>query len=184
MLPGIFLDRDGVIVENRPDYVRTWSEVVFFPQALAALTKISNSPYKIVIVTNQSVVGRGLITLKVAEEINQKIFTTILQSRGRIDGIYMCPHAPTDKCTCRKPKPGLILSAASDLDIDLNRSLLVGDALTDIQAGKAAGISKTMLVRTGRGEDQLKLDQAQLLKPFFVFNDLKDVVDNLDNLIS
>lgn len=184
MFPGIFLDRDGVIIENRPNYVRTWSEVVFIPRALIALSKLSNFPYKLVLVTNQSVVGRGFITLDDAEKINQMIYNTILHSGGRIDGIYMCPHAPFDNCVCRKPKPGLILRAAADLHIDLKRSFLVGDALTDIQAGKAAGIAKTVLVRTGRGENQMKLDQALLLKPFLVFNDLEEVVDYLGNLIS
>jgi D-glycero-D-manno-heptose 1,7-bisphosphate phosphatase len=104
--PAIFLDRDGVLIENRPSYVRGWEDVHIFHQALAALVRISTAPYKIVLVTNQSAVGRGLISSEVAWAINRRLVSVIEDAGGRIDGVFMCPHAPQDRCACRKPKPG------------------------------------------------------------------------------
>jgi D-glycero-D-manno-heptose 1,7-bisphosphate phosphatase len=172
MRPAIFLDRDGVIIQNRDQYVRAWEDVHFLPLALEALANLANSPYRIVIVTNQSAVGRGLISLATAEQINQQVIDTIHQFLGRIDGVYLCPHAPQDDCECRKPKPGLLSQAAEELDLDLNRSILVGDALTDLQAGISAGIPRRILVLTGRGAEQQSLPRAAQLLPFEIYPSL------------
>jgi D-glycero-D-manno-heptose 1,7-bisphosphate phosphatase len=107
MEPAIFLDRDGVIIENRPSYVRSWADVVILPLALEAMARIHASPFKIVIVTNQSAVGRGLLGLEEAWAINHHLQQVIEESGGRVDGLFMCPHSPEDHCNCRKPKPGL-----------------------------------------------------------------------------
>jgi len=179
MNPAIFLDRDGVIIENVDTYVRAWSDVVFYPDSLNALARIRDTEYKVVIVTNQSAVGRGIITEDDAREINQRLIQVVEQSGGRIDGVYMCVHAPPQGCECRKPRPGLIMQAASDLSLDLSRSLLVGDALSDIQAGQNAGIPKNILVRTGRGEKQSRLPEALTLKPFLTYDRLEDAVEAL-----
>ena len=180
MHPGLFLDRDGVIIENREAYVRNWDDVAFYPQAISALVRLSQSPYKIVMVTNQSVIGRGIITQEQAEDINCSILETIRKAGGRIDGVWICPHAPSEKCSCRKPAPGMILQAALSLSIDLSLSIMVGDAITDIQAGKAAGVMQTILVRTGRGADQLRQPEIQTLKPFLVLPSLADVTAYLN----
>jgi len=156
MKPAIFLDRDGVLLENRPDYVRTWGEAMIYPGALEALAKASRSPYKFVIVTNQSGVGRGLIDVEEAEAINRQLVIEVHKAGGRIDAVCMCVHTPEQKCDCRKPKPGLLLHAAGLLGIDLKRSAMIGDAITDLEAGEAAGVGQVALVRTGRGEDELK----------------------------
>lgn len=176
MYPAIFLDRDGVIIENVPSYIRSWEEVRFIPKSLIALKKAQSSSYKIVIVTNQSAVGRGILALESAWEINHRLVNVIQQAGGRVDGIYMCPHAPEDHCNCRKPKPGLILQAATELSLDLPRSILIGDALSDLLAGQAAGIPKNILVRTGRGSEQEKLPHADVLNPLLVFNDLSEAL--------
>lgn len=152
MLPGIFLDRDGVIIENRPDYVKSWAEVRFIPLALQALARCTHLPYHIVVITNQAGIGRGLITRAEVDEIHRGIQAEISQAGGRIDAIYLCPHLPEDHCLCRKPQPGMILQAAEALQIDLPRSILIGDNLSDLQAGLAAGIGRLALVRTGLGE--------------------------------
>lgn len=170
--PAIFLDRDGVIIENRPDYVRDWSQVAFFHSGLQALAAVAKTPYLLVIITNQSAVGRGIITLSTAQQINQRLVTEIEKRGGRIDAVYMCPHAPHEKCACRKPAPGLIQQATADLNIDLPRSILIGDALTDIQAGRLAGIGQNVLVLTGRGPAQCILPEADALQPFPVAADL------------
>jgi D-glycero-D-manno-heptose 1,7-bisphosphate phosphatase len=164
MHPAIFLDRDGVIIENRPGYVRLWSDVEIFPEAIQALNRAAQSPFKIIVVTNQSVVGRGIISLEDAQEINRQLVDTIQKSGGRIDGVYMCTHHPDDGCTCRKPEIGLIQQAARDHNLDLGLSILIGDAMTDLVAAKAAGIHSKALVLTGRGpmaEDQITAKDIQ-----------------------
>jgi D-glycero-D-manno-heptose 1,7-bisphosphate phosphatase len=176
MFPAIFLDRDGVIIQNRDTYVRTWEDVEFLPGSLKALADLKRIPHKIVIVTNQSVVGRGLISLETANQINQRIVEIIQDHGGRIDGAYICPHTPEDRCTCRKPQPGLLLQAAKDLPIDLSHSVMIGDALSDLQAGKAAGIPRLVLVQTGRGADQLRLPAVLDVAPYEVFDSLEQVV--------
>ncbi len=176
MIPAIFLDRDGVLIENRPNYVRSWADVAIYPQALQALAQIRDIPHKIILVTNQSVVGRGLISLAAAQAINDRIVETVRRGNGRIDAVYMCPHTPEDQCTCRKPQPGLLLQAAADHNIALGRSIMIGDALTDIAAGQAVGAAQTILLRTGRGADQARLPQTAQLAPFAIFNTLADAL--------
>lgn len=172
MYPAIFLDRDGVIIENRTNYVREWGDVAIYGQALTALAGINSSPYKIVVVTNQSAVGRGIITLEAVREINERLVQIIEQTGGRIDGVYVCPHAPQDGCACRKPKPGLLLQAAEELSLDLSRSILIGDALSDILAGQAAGVRQTALVRTGLGTEQVASATADTLQQLPVYDTL------------
>jgi len=178
---AIFLDRDGVIIENRARYVRSWEDVVFYPRALEALRRLAALPYAVVIVTNQSAVGRGIISRVQAEAINARVVAHIRTQGGRVDAAYLCPHAPQDGCSCRKPQPGLLLQAARDLHLDLARSWMVGDALTDIQAGQAAGVAQTVLVRSGRGAAQLALPQAARLPAFLVAEDLLAMLALLDS---
>jgi D-glycero-D-manno-heptose 1,7-bisphosphate phosphatase len=177
-VPAVFLDRDGVIIENRSNYVRSWADVEFIQPALAALISLSQHSLPIVIVTNQSAVGRHIITPSMADEINQRVVLAIEQAGGRVDAVFICPHAPDDHCACRKPEPGLLLGAAKKMNLDLSRSFLVGDALTDIQAGRSAGLRRTAMVLTGRGREQLALPGAAALEPLEVFADLKAVVEN------
>lgn len=170
--PAIFLDRDGVIIENRHDYVRSWADVEIFPQAVEALVAAQSSVYSIVLVTNQSAVGRGFITLETAATINSRLLAALRQVGARVDAVYMCPHAPEDGCLCRKPLPGMLLQAAQELNLDLGNSVMIGDALTDIQAGHAAGVSQALLVRTGRGREQERLSLTIDQPPFAVFDTL------------
>ncbi len=181
MHPAIFLDRDGVIIENRSTYIRSWQDIKFLPGALAALGLLSSSPLKIIIITNQSVVGRGIIPQTTAEQINQQLLLEIQKAGGRIDGLYMCPHRPEEDCNCRKPQPGLIIKAAQEHSIDLSNSYLIGDALTDLEAGINAGINQLVLVLTGRGSEQSKLPEAENLKPYSVFATLEEAVTTIDN---
>lgn len=177
--PAIFLDRDGVIIENRPNYVRSWADVTLYPQALSVLAQLHELPYKLVIVTNQSVVGRGGISLAAAQEINERLVDTIVEAGGRIDGVFMCPHTPQDNCECRKPRPGLLFQAAQALAIDLSSSWMIGDALTDVMAGKAAGVRRTALVLTGRGEAQAEQPEADRISPFSIYEDLSAALGEL-----
>lgn len=179
MYPAIFLDRDGVIIENRTNYVRTWDDVEIYPHSLTALAKIRHRPYKIVIITNQSAIGRGIIDNETADKINQRLLEKILSAGGRIDGVFMCPHDPQDQCQCRKPEPGLIYQAVEELNLDLEHSLLIGDALTDLQAGIIAGVGQIALVCTGRGKAQATLPETRHMKSFPIFNDLAEALTAL-----
>jgi len=172
MYPAIFLDRDGVLIENRSDYVRDWSQVKIIPEAIHALSHTPVNHYKIVIVTNQSAVGRGLVLLKNAEEINRRLIDLIHHQGGQVDGVYMCPHKPDDYCGCRKPKPGLLLQAAKDLSLDLQRSWMIGDAWSDLQAGQRADVRRTILLKTGRGSEQLLQPCPEDITGHLVFDNL------------
>lgn len=177
--PAIFLDRDGVIIENRDEYVRSWADVAVFPRALQALAALSAGPYHIIIVTNQSVVGRGHITDEAAAAINDRLLDVIRAAGGRVDAVFMCPHEPEEGCSCRKPLPGLLQSAAEERHLDLPNSIMIGDALTDVRAGQAAGVGLSILLRTGRGREQERLAEAASLPPFLVFDDLLAAINFL-----
>src|SRR5205085_10936462 len=129
---AVFVDRDGVVVENRPSYVRSWEDVRFLPGAFEALRRLAAARLTTVLVTNQSAVGRGLVSLQRARDINERIVDAIRAEGGLVEATYLCPHRPQDGCPCRKPEPGMLLRAAGELDVDLARSFLVGDALTDV----------------------------------------------------
>jgi D-glycero-D-manno-heptose 1,7-bisphosphate phosphatase len=151
---AVFVDRDGVICRNRRDHVKSWDEFVFLPGALDAMARLSQSDLRIVIITNQAVINRRLVPAEVVEDINARMVRAIGAVGGRVDRVVYCPHRPDEQCSCRKPQPGLLLRAAEELDLDLSRSYLVGDAESDVQAGQAVGC-RCYLVLTGRGRRQL-----------------------------
>ena len=172
---AVFLDRDGVINENRPDYVKSWDEYVFLPGALEALRQLATSDFAILVISNQSAVGRGLISPQQLEDIHRRMVQEIERSGGRIDAIECCPHRPADGCGCRKPRPGLLQRAAARFDLDLTASYLVGDAQTDVEAALNAGC-QPILVRTGRGQDQLRRVPPGLAARCRVVDDLSAAV--------
>lgn len=178
MLPAVFLDRDGVLIEYRKNYIRQWSDVVFYGSSLNALAALRELPCRVFIVTNQSAVGRGLITIKDAVEINNRIVSMVEQGGGRVDAVYMCPHKPEDNCDCRKPKPGMIYQAAEAYGIDLQNSLIIGDSLSDLEAGQAAGIRHRYLVRTGRGAQEETSLGGEESNKIIVVDDLARAISN------
>jgi D-glycero-D-manno-heptose 1,7-bisphosphate phosphatase len=145
--PAIFLDRDGVINQNRSDYVKSWEEFEFLPGVLEALRWLAASPYAVVIVSNQSCIGRGLVTKESVDAIHFRMLQVIRRAGGRLDAIYYCPHHPDDGCPCRKPRPGLLIQAADELNLDLAQSWFVGNNQTDLEAALAAGV-QPVLVRS------------------------------------
>jgi D-glycero-D-manno-heptose 1,7-bisphosphate phosphatase len=174
--PALFLDRDGVLNQNRADYVRTWAQVEFLPGVFEAMQRLAASPLAVVVVTNQSAVGRGLMMVEGLAAINQGIVQQVERAGGRIDAVYACPHTPEDGCDCRKPRPGMLLQAAQDLAIDLARSFLVGDAISDVDAALAAGC-RPVMVRTGRGRKQAVALASSGLGDVPVMADLGEAVD-------
>ena len=147
---AVFLDRDGVINRDRPDFVKSVEEFELLPGVLEAIRLLHRAGFSIIIATNQSGIGRGLYSEETLEEIHRHLLRLVERGAGRIDAIYICPHAPGADCDCRKPKTGLFSMAAEDLGIDLARSYCMGDAPRDILAGKRAGLY-TILLRTGKG---------------------------------
>jgi len=168
---AIFLDRDGVICENRSDYVKSWSEFQFLPGAQQSLAALSRLGLPMIVVTNQSAVGRGIISANTVEEIHQRMAAEVTAYGGRIDRVIYCPHHPEEKCECRKPKPGMLLKAAKEMGIELTRSYLIGDAVTDLLAAQQVGC-QSFLVLTGRGFQQLISALCLVDQPFTITHNL------------
>jgi D-glycero-D-manno-heptose 1,7-bisphosphate phosphatase len=151
----IFLDRDGVINENRSDYVKNWQEFRFLPGSKEAIEQLTRAGHRIIVCTNQSCIAHGIISVETVEEIHRHMLAEIVQVGGRIEQVYYCPHGPDEDCFCRKPRPGMLLRARDELGIDMNDALLIGDSITDIRAGLAAGLP-SVLVLTGLGSEQFR----------------------------
>lgn len=173
---AIFLDRDGVICENRDDYVKSWEEFVWIPGANEALSRLNSNGYIAVVVTNQSAVSRGIVSRQIVEEIHQRMEKEITQTGGKIEKIYYCPHKPEDGCSCRKPEPGLLLAAAKDFKLDFKSSYFIGDMITDIEMGHKVGC-RTIMVKTGKGSSQLANRVNWKIKPHYIVSDLSEAVD-------
>lgn len=169
---AIFLDRDGVINENRADHVKSWDEFVLIPGALHGIRLLSEAGWPIFVVTNQAAVNRGLVSHQTIAQINQRMVAVAHQHGAHIRGVRYCPHRPDEGCRCRKPSPGMLLSLAVEHGLDLARSYMVGDALTDIAAGQAVGC-RTALVQTGRGREHVDLPEIQRWRPDHVTHDLQ-----------
>ena len=172
---AVFLDRDGVINVNRQAYVKSWEEFRFLSGVFEPLRRLARTDFSIVVVSNQSAIGRGLVRRTTVEEINQRMVAEISAEGGRIDAVYYCPHRPEDGCDCRKPRPGMLLRAALDLSIDLSASYFIGDAVSDVEAGFAAGC-RPILVLTGRGDSQHVLLAQGKSETVAVVRDLADAV--------
>ncbi len=181
---AIFLDRDGVLNENRIDHVKSWDEFRFLPGSLEALRSLSSIDAGIFIITNQGAIGQGVTTRQAVEDIHDRILAKARDAGARITDIRYCPHSATEDCHCRKPKPGLIFDVASEYDIDLSRSVFVGDAATDIIAGQRANCM-TVLVLTGRGRQAMEtISLANGPKPTVIVKSLSNAVPIINRLIS
>lgn len=148
---AVFLDRDGVLCENRPTYVKVQQEFEWIPGAREALGIFARLEIPVVIVTNQSAINRGLTTLDAVQSLHEGMRQAIRDSGGRLDAVYFCPHRPDEGCLCRKPGVLLFHRAAAELEVDLAGSYLIGDSLSDLQAGWDLNL-QVILVRTGLGE--------------------------------
>ena len=156
----VFVDRDGVINANRADHVLDWGQFEFLPGVLDALAMLAAAGLPVIVVTNQAAVARGLLSVHDLAEMHRRMAARIRAAGGDVLDVLYCPHDAAARCDCRKPKPGLFFQAARLHDIDPAASYYVGDALTDIQAGQAAGCT-CILVRTGRGRPQHLRDEAR-----------------------
>ena len=172
----IFLDRDGVISKFTPDdYVKKWEEFEFLPGAIEGLKILFNAGYKIVIISNQAGIRKGLFTEEDLEEVTNRMLNVLKKENIHIEKIYYCIHTDEDNCECRKPKPGLFFRANEEIcPVEFSGTFFIGDHLTDIEAGKNAG-TKTILLLSGRtvSEDEIKDWEV---KPDFIAKNLKEAV--------
>ncbi len=173
----VFVDRDGVINRDSDAYIKNCDEFHFLPGSLTAIARLTQMGYQVIVITNQSIIGRKMVEMDVLEAIFQKLVKGVEDTGGKIKDIFFCPHAPGDNCDCRKPLPGMILKAKEKYDIDLDKSCMIGDSAKDIECGKNAGCRVTLLVKTGNG----KKAEVELIEkksqPDYVANDFLDAVE-------
>jgi D-glycero-D-manno-heptose 1,7-bisphosphate phosphatase len=165
--PAAFLDRDGTI-NVEVEYLSEPEQIVLLPGAAAAIARLNRAGIVVVVVTNQAGVARGYFPESRVAQIHARLDELLEAEGARIDRYYYCPHHPTAglgayrvECDCRKPKPGMLLAAAKELDLDLARSVLIGDKLLDLEAARQAGC-EGILVRTGYGAElECRIDAAR-----------------------
>lgn len=148
MAPILFLDRDGVINADSPDFIKSVDEWQPLPGSLEAIARLNRAGFEIVVITNQSGIARGLFDESALGEIHTEMSRCVELAGGRLAGIYYCPHAPEDGCACRKPMPGLIEQACAQLEVQAQGVPFIGDRLSDLVAARRAGCTP-ILVRSG-----------------------------------
>lgn len=161
--PAVFLDRDGVIIREPPHYPHRLDQIVFYDDVIESIKYLNDLNYPVIIVTNQSGIARGMFTETDVRRFHSEMLKKLNEGGASITTIYYCPHHPEGNvaeyrcnCGCRKPLPGMLFLADSDHNIDLKNSFIIGDKVTDLLAGRAAGC-KTILVRTGHGRETIKI---------------------------
>ena len=145
MTKAIFLDRDGVINQERKDYVKKIDEFKILDKIADAINIIKSHGFLVIIITNQSAINRKLLSVETLNKIHEKLQSYLERYDTSFDGVYFCPHTPSENCECRKPKPGLILQAVIDFQIDLSESYMIGNSETDIHAARNAGCKGILL---------------------------------------
>ena len=161
-MKAVFLDRDGTIVREK-GYITVPDDLEILPGAAEAILSLRERGWKVIVVSNQGAVAKGLVTEEELGEINLRMVMMLGAEGATFDGVYVCPHHPEGKvpdyaieCGCRKPRAGLLEQAASEHDLDLAECVMIGDSLRDLQAGREAGVSATILVLTGHGAETAK----------------------------
>ena len=172
----IILDRDGVINIDSALYIKSPAEWKPIEGSLEAIARLNQSGYRVVVATNQSGIGRGLIDMDTLNAMHEKMHKCLAAVGGRVDAIFYCPHTADEKCDCRKPKPGMFERIAKVYNIDLRGVPTIGDSLRDLQAGSAAGCTP-FLVRTGKGEKTAA--EGGLPESTTIHNNLAAAVDAL-----
>ncbi len=170
----VFLDRDGVINRDSPDYIKSPEEFHFIPGSRSAIRDLTAAGFAVIVITNQSVIGRRMANEATLEAIFTKMREGVAQRGGRIADIFFCPHTPADGCDCRKPKPGLLEQASAKYGIDLSSACMVGDSAKDIECARGAMVGSTVLVMTGNGPKALCALEEKEIRPDFVAADLAE----------
>jgi D-glycero-D-manno-heptose 1,7-bisphosphate phosphatase len=167
---AIFLDRDGLINKDN-EYISTIDNFEFIPRTIDALKKASQSNYKLIIITNQSGIGRGYYTIEDYKKVEKYMLDYFEKNNIKIDKVFFCPHNIDEGCECRKPKTKFFMQSQKEFNIDLTQSFMIGDKTADIKAGHDAGC-KTILVKTGKAGK----DNTYDIKPNFIAQDLYSAI--------
>ena len=165
-MPFIILDRDGVINYDSDEYIKSPEEWLPIPGSLEAIVKLNRAGFRVLVVTNQSGVARGLYDLSILERIHTKLSQSLTDIGGQIEEILFCPHHPDENCLCRKPKPGLLYQIQKKYPVNFAQTFFVGDSIADVYAAREVGC-KPMLVLTGKGEQSLAAYPELLEIPHF-----------------
>jgi D-glycero-D-manno-heptose 1,7-bisphosphate phosphatase len=168
----VFLDRDGVINRNSPEFIKSWTEFEFLPGSLDAMRSMTKMGFDLVLITNQSGIGRGLFSLATLTEMHTRMGRAVAARGGRILDIFHCPHAPEVGCSCRKPKPGMLYEARRRHGIDLSSAIMVGDSARDMECARSAGCKTCILVRSGDYRSARKAMTASGLVADYIADDL------------
>jgi D-glycero-D-manno-heptose 1,7-bisphosphate phosphatase len=153
MNKAVFLDRDGVINQKAPtedEYVKCWEEMEILPGVAQAIAELNRAGFRVIVVTNQRGVAKGLLTIAELEAIHQRMSKHLATMGAVVHAIYYCPHELDPPCTCRKPEPGMLLQAAHAHNIDLTASWMIGDSVKDVQAGRSAGCKTAQVVHDSK----------------------------------
>ena len=153
-LKTVFVDRDGVINQERNDYVKSISELEIYPNVAKNIKLLKDAGFLVIVITNQSAVNRGIVTPEMINQIHNSIQNHLKKYGTFLDGFYYCPHTPNENCNCRKPKSGLLEKAILELNIDLNSSWMIGDRDSDIEAANSIGCKAIKI------SDSFSLDNA------------------------
>jgi D-glycero-D-manno-heptose 1,7-bisphosphate phosphatase len=172
----VILDRDGVINQDSDQFIKNTTEWKPIPGSLEAIAKLNHAGFRVVVASNQSGIGRGLLDMGALNAINDKMYRVLAQVGGRIDALFYCPHAADANCDCRKPKPGMFIDIAQRFNVDLAGVPSVGDSLRDLQAATTAG-AQPMLVLTGKGARTKTVGGLPAGTP--VFADLAEAVRHI-----
>lgn len=172
----IVLDRDGVINHDSDQFIKSPDEWRPIPGSLEAIARLNHAGYRVVVATNQSGVGRGLLDFATLNAIHDKMHRALAQVGGRIDAIFFCPHTADSRCECRKPRPGMLIEIGVRFNVDMDGVPCVGDGLRDLQAADSVG-AQPMLVLTGKGETTLR--EGGFPKNTVIFPDLAFVASAL-----
>lgn len=171
----IVLDRDGVINHDSDAYIKSVDEWVPITGSLEAIARLNHGGYTVVVASNQSGIARGYFDIETLSAMHRKMDDMLSKVGGRIDAVFFCPHGPDDGCSCRKPKPGMLLEIGQRFNVPLSEVTFIGDSVADIKAATSAN-AKTMLVRTGKGIRAEKILQAECKAAIPVFDDLAAAV--------
>ncbi len=171
----VILDRDGVINQDSDEYIKSPDEWKPIEGSLEAIARLNQAEYRVVVITNQSGLARGLFMLDDLNQIHQKMHQQLAEVNGRIEAIFFCPHSNKENCNCRKPRTGLFQELANCLGIPLTNVPAVGDSLRDLQAASAVG-AQPILVLTGKGRQTLRMKEKLYNIP--VYDNLAAFVDN------
>lgn len=170
----LLLDRDGVINEDAEDFIKTPAEWKPLPGAMGAISRANQLGFQVVVVSNQSGLGRGLFSIEALNQIHNRMLSEVTRHGGSISAIFFCPHLPDEICRCRKPKTGLFESIEKRLGTKIDQAFFVGDRLSDMKAAQKIG-ALPMLVKTGHG--QKTFEELKNRAGIQVFRDLSHAVD-------